>query len=327
MLEALALFVGGADACVTDPPYHLGFMNKQWDRGDLVFQPQTWCAVSDALKPGAHLIAFGGTRTAHRMTCAIEDAGFEIRDTLCWLHGQGFPKSRNIGDGWGTALKPAFEPIILARKPLSGGTVAANILAHGTGAINVEGCRVAVGDADARDVGRQITRNVRPEDGWGMNSVEAESGVCVVKPEGRWPANVLHDGSDEVLTLFPQSAGQQAPVKGTEPSATGDSGIYGHFDRVSAGMRGDRGSSARFFYCAKASATERKGSKHPTIKPLALMRWLVRLITPSGGVVLDPFAGSGTTGEAALLEGFMPILIECEAEYVEDICRRLGTTS
>lgn len=291
--------IKGVDAVVTDPPYYLasivkrfgsetsapaksggatgvygrassGFMGQKWDGGDIAFRPETWRLVYDSMKPGAHLAAFSSTRTYHRMATAIEDAGFEVRDMVSWLYGSGFPKSLDVSkaldkrgahdakawNGWGTALKPACEPIVLARKPLIG-TVAANVLEHGTGGINVDGCRVPY----------------------------APDKKQAVSAKGRWPANVVHDGSEQVI----------------------------------AGL----GSSARFFYHAKANAADRAGSKHPTVKPVALMRWLVRLITPPGGLVLDPFAGTGTTGEAARLEGMRAILIEIEPRYQDDIYRRL----
>jgi DNA modification methylase len=345
------------DACVTDPPYELAFMGRAWDQTGVAFDPDTWRAVFRVLKPGAHLLAFGGARTAHRMTCAIEDAGFEIRDTLCWLYGSGFPKSLDVskaidkaagaerikypgpyasrkpngssgvssvgmgdlnGDvsdpatdaarqwqGWGTALKPAHEPIILARKPFRG-TVAANVLAHGTGAINVDACRVATNDALGGGGEKAETSGKFTNEGWRrpwMDDPEASeafaakvrANVARAETLGRFPANVVHDGSPEVEAAF---------------AAFGDG-------------FGDSGSSSRFFYSAKATARDRADSKHPTVKPIALMAWLVRMVTPPGGVVLDPFAGSGTTGEAAMLEGFDALLIERDATHATDIRHRI----
>lgn len=364
-----------ADAVVCDPPYHLasivkrfgkagsapaqfgkdgafarmsrGFMGKTWDGGNIAGDPETWKRVYEVMKPGAHLLAFGGTRTYHRMICAIEDAGFEIRDCILWMYGQGMPKSHDVSkeidkragaerevigskiglpgyslkandtevhsrraygqftdadaectitapatddarrwEGWGTNLKPAWEPICVARKPLVG-TVAGNVLAYGTGALNINASRVPVdAQADARDIGRVINRNVRErDDGYGMNRHAADVVESVVRPEGRWPANVIHDGSAGVMEAF--------------------------------------GSAARFFYCAKATTSERGGSKHPTVKPLALMQYLCKLVCPPDGTILDPFAGSGSTGEAAILEGFNAVLIENEAEYINDIRKRL----
>lgn len=372
-------------ACVTDPPYHLtsivkrfgaagaspaqfgtdgayarasrGFMGKQWDGGDIAFRPELWAEVLRVLKPGAHLLAFGGTRTFHRMAVAIEDAGFELRDTLMWLYGTGFPKSHDVSkgvdaklgaergrvvprsviahqrnadnlrpymsdpnhttasgepasdagrqwQGWGTALKPAWEPIILARKPLVS-TVAANVLEFGTGALNIDGCRVG-------DDGGTKGCTTGPSNGILGDGLIGAFGKPV-PGLGRWPANVLHDGSDEVLTSFP-----------TDTRKTQN--VYGAMARGSDGAepRNDTGSAARFFYSAKASKADRAGSKHPTVKPVSLMRYLVRLVTPPGGVVLDPFAGSGTTGRAARDEGFDSTLIERELEYAADIDRRLG---
>lgn len=346
-LEVLAMLPEASiDAVVTDPPYHLksgnrGFMGKEWDGGDVAFRPETWAAVLRVLKPGGHMVAFSGTRTCHRMVCAIEDAGFEIRNQLAWIYGSGFPKSLDVSksidkmltgivrgaagkptrsgasfgqeyerneigppispeaaawQGWGSDLKPALEPICLARKPLSESSIARNVLRHGTGAINVDGCRAPMSANDASAIanmggfGRATWRgSPRVALSESLNNKVADA---VPHTAGRFPANVIHDGSDEVVGMFPAQAG---------------------------GTR----SAARFFYCAKASKRERAGSKHPTVKPVALIRWLVRLITPSGGTVLDPFAGTGTTGEAAICEGCNAVLIEREAEHLDDITRRL----
>ncbi|WP_238880465.1 DNA-methyltransferase [Achromobacter xylosoxidans] len=272
------------DAIVTDPPYELGFMGKAWDSTGIACSVEVWLEALRVLKPGGHLLAFGGSRTYHRLAAAIEDAGFEIRDQIMWIYGSGFPKSKNLDgawSGWGTALKPAHEPICVARKPLAG-TVAANVLAHGVGALNIDGCRV--GDAG-----------------------------------GRWAANVIHDGSEEVLQAFPEAKGQQGDLKETGRP------------RLSLGRFGDmppprahqarietETSAARFFYCAKASKADRGGGNtHPTVKPTDLMRYLCRLITPPGGLVLDPFMGSGSTGKAAILEGFRFVGCELQAEYIE----------
>lgn len=373
------------DAIVSDPPYGLSFMGKGWDYG--VPGQDFWIEALRVAKPGAHLLAFGGTRTFHRLVVAIEDAGWEIRDCLMWVYGSGFPKSLDVGkaidkaagaerevvgqggsncpgiaaggacscadrysdersmssktvhspatapatddakawQGWGTALKPAYEPIIMARKPLTS-TVAANVLKHGTGAINVDGCRVGAdrrinlssgtpgagrsrvcnqvdrGDgktADGRDLANLIA--------YGQQSKQRQPQEVI----GRWPANVLHDGSDEVTGLM--------------------------------------GDAARFFYCAKASKADRdegcdglttrkqdetrnegepggdnprnqgageRSNHHPTVKPTDLMRYLCRLVTPPGGTVLDPFMGSGSTGKAAMLEGFSFVGCELQPEYM-----------
>jgi site-specific DNA-methyltransferase (adenine-specific) len=364
-------------SCVTDPPYHLtankkggtgdasvnpnspagrsmistGFMGKTWDGGDVAFRPQTWREVFRVLKPGAYLVAFGGTRTYHRMVCAIEDAGFEIRDQLAWVYGSGFPKSLNLHgerEGWGTALKPAWEPIVLARKPLSG-TVAENVERHGTGALNIKGCRVPV-DAglDAAQI-RTMERGKRETgDGWGLSTI-AGGQTPVVRLEGRWPANLCHDGSKEALAAFPDSDGQQGDLAGHSRDRISN-GIFGDMPAArDAVARGDRGSAARFFYCAKADRDDRDagcedlprlesgmrsetsgqhitrrhgaappppcGNNHPTVKPTDLMRWLCRLVTPPAGKVLDPFAGSGSTGRGASLEGFGFVGIEREPTY------------
>jgi len=306
------------DSCVTDPPYHLtsivkrfatstepkgplykrlstGFMGQTWDGGDVAFTTEMWKEVYRTLKPGAYLLAFSAARNYHRMAVAIEDSGFEIRDQIMWIYGSGFPKSLNMGkqmdkklgnkriktgqvktharkgvavaeertainagsfgqeveeeitvgtsewEGWGTALKPAHEPIVMARKPIDG-SVADNILEHRTGAINIDDCRV--------------------------------------ENQNRFPANVIHDGLEEEW--------------------------------------------ARYFYCAKASKKEKGDTKHPTVKPVELMRYLVKLITPKKGIVLDPFAGTGTTGEACILENKKYYLIEAEPSYFKDMEKRLN---
>jgi site-specific DNA-methyltransferase (adenine-specific) len=332
------------DSIVTDPPYALvsivkrfgkpgsapakgneayarasaGFMGKQWDTGEVAFDPTFWAECLRVLKPGGHVVAFSGTRTYHRMVVAIEDAGFEVRDQIGWTYGSGFPKSHNIGEGWGTALKPAWEPVVLARKPIEG-TVAANVLKYGTGAINVDGCRVVAPDKTWGSGNRDSFREME-----GRSDRQTERyGEPDKNPGARWPANIVHDGSEEVLAAFPPSDGGGDIHRRSSPK-TG--GIYGEFsgedDRWSG--YGDAGSAARFFYTAKADADDRIGSKHPTVKPVDLMQWLVRLVTPKGGIVLDPFAGTGTTAEAAFREGMRCVLIEREEEYQADIRRRMA---
>jgi DNA modification methylase len=398
-LEVMAsLPENSVDAIVCDPPYHLttgkkggtgvaslnvnspagrsristGFMGKAWDGGDIAFQVETWAHCLRILRPGGHLVAFSGTRTYHRMACAIEDAGFEVRDMICWHYGSGFPKSLNVSkgmdkkagveradlgvnpsmvgrtkdkrggrligqgdadmelvcritapatdaakqwDGYGTALKPATEPICLARKPLIG-TVVENVLTHGTGALNVDGCRIEGTPEPTRfDPARHAHEGYR---------MTATGGDCADRAVGlgRWPANLIHDGSPEVRALFPDSG----PPCGSAKQHESQGSIAGS-PLAKAGSNasyvGDTGSAARFFYTAKADSTDRLGSKHPTVKPLDLMQWLVRLVCPKGGVVLDPFAGTGSTGEAAWREGMSAILIEREPEYQADIARRM----
>ncbi|OYV74578.1 MAG: hypothetical protein B7Z66_15970 [Chromatiales bacterium 21-64-14] len=338
-LELMAgLDANSIDSVVTDPPYGLSFMGKGWDHA--VPGIEFWTEMLRVAKPGAYLLAFGGSRTFHRMACAIEDAGWEMRDTIMWLYGSGFPKSHN-GPWGGTALKPAHEPIIMARKPLIG-TVAANVLAYGTGGLNIDGCRVPATD------------NVRFErEPGGVSRENWRKGTCVgpaiPTDLGRWPANVIHDGSEEVMAGFPDALGA------TSNGRKGVSGAcFGKFGAVEQKPgRGDFGTAARFFYCAKASRKDRNegcdylqpvhranGNKwtdqdyrvsrgerppsaesgprkntHPTVKPTNLMRYLCRLVTPAGGVVLDPFMGSGSTGKAALLEGFRFVGMEQDAKY------------
>lgn len=273
------------DAVVTDPPYGLSLMGKRWDYD--VPATEVWAECLRVLKPGGHLLAFAGTRTQHRMAVRIEDAGFQIRDMIAWVYGNGFPKSHNLqGDwqGWGTALKPALEPITVARKPLVG-TVAENVLAHGTGVINVDGCRVGPGEYVPGG------GNGKANNGGMFGGHETKGTRAIVEPhiQGRWPANLIHDGDSAADML---------------------------------------GVAARFFYCAKASKADRgDGNVHPTVKPTDLMRYLCRLVTPPGGIVLDPFIGSGSTGKAAVLEGFKFIGIEREAEYLEIARARIAAAT
>jgi site-specific DNA-methyltransferase (adenine-specific) len=371
------------DSCVTDPPYNLasiqkrfskpdaapakgaafqrhnkGFMGKEWD-SEVAFQPETWVEILRVLKPGAHLLAFGGTRTAHRLACAIEDAGFEIRDCIDWIYGSGFPKSHDLGQGRGTALKPAHEPIYLARKPFEG-TTSACVEEWGTGGVNIDSCRVPAVEVNPSIARRQSAPRRQGEGNWPtVENAEAFAAEHAGEALGRWPANLIHDGSPEVLELFPETKGQQGKGSTAPPPPRH---IFGTRARESNGTepRGDEGSAARFFYCAKASRADREegladleGRKrddsrnaeqpsmnggegnpynrgaaprknhHPTVKPTELMRYLCRLITPPGGIVLDPFMGSGSTGKAALLEGFSFFGCELEEPYIEIAERRL----
>ena len=420
------------DSVVTDPPYALEFMGKDWDRpwavtpgasvgyegrDDLRLPQhrdsrnancracggrqrgakrcecakpkwdrspaqdmqdfQAWCSLWTpellrVLKPGGHLLAFGAPRTYHRMAVAIEDAGFEVRDSLMWLFGSGFPKSHDIGkaidraagaerevvgtrtdvatriydmgegerlppviditapatpeaaewDGWGTAMKPAHEPIILARKPLSG-TVAANVLAWGVGGLNVDGCRVGMGDEyDPEKVQRQQSTNSVFGAG-GLVGTE----IPTYNAKGRWPANVILD--DTAAALLDQQSGfsTSPPTDSVITIKANDSiGTFKTKDRTRGNGHGDSGGASRFFYTPKADRHERPrvdGVSHPTVKPVDLMAYLVRLVTPRGGIVLDPFAGTGTTAEAATAEGCRTILIEREADYLPLIVQRL----
>lgn len=386
--------VDSVDAVVCDPPYNLTFMGKDWDRHATPAVYQEWCLTwahecQRILKPGGHMLAFGGSRTWHRLVCAIEDAGFEIRDSIAWLYGSGFPKSLDVSkaidkaagatrevvgskldlpgyhlsepgkdngvlggghglhvdpdarltasqvtapatdaaaqwQGWGTALKPAFEPIVVARKPLAG-TVAANVLAHGTGALNVDACRV--GDEQRVNPPRLTNAGVAMGDGW---RPDAQPTTAV----GRWPANVVLDDTvaDQLDKQSGNSTGGQSGTRRAGSEFGQSSGWNNHANRDTELTRyGDSGGASRFFpvfrYTAKAPTSERPtadGVAHPTVKPLELMRWLVRLVTPPAGVVLDPFAGSGTTGEAAIHEHKHAILIERDPEYVRLIVKRMS---
>lgn len=357
------------DCIVTDPPYEIGFMDKSFDKTGIAFRTDVWKEALRVLKPGGYLLAFGFSRTYHRMTCAIEDAGFEVRDCLMWIYSVGFPKSHNVGlgidklfgsenrgraipsasvhfpngkyaeekltgnkveeyvgktelgkkySGYGTALKPAYEPILMCRKPLVG-TVAKNVLEYGTGGINIDACRVSSNEDFSNVKPRDITklntkRNDETEEEAALRKKNGTEAVEEAKNKlislGRFPANVIHDGSDEVLELFEKE-------------------------------------NARFFYSAKASKKDRNegceslqekqyssdgrekeienafqrnksvsNNNHPTVKPTSLMRYLVRLVCPEGGTVLDPFNGSGSTGKAAILEGFSYVGIEMDPDYI-----------
>jgi len=408
---------GLADAVVTDPPYGLadhkpaqiaaavtawvsgdrehvpdgrGFMGRAWDA--FVPPPAVWDECLRVLKPGGHLLCFAGTRTVDLMGLSIRLAGFEIRDSITWHHGQGFPKNLDVSKaidraagaepiavgpmqsvqnhnlpgtgarfrnpdelngarievptqtapatdaarewaGWGTALKPASEPIIVARKPLVG-TVAANVLEHGTGAINVDACRVTAHARPARV--RSDDRSYRSGTyGSGRDAAGLTAGVT---DQGRWPANVVLSHGPEcngvcqpgcpVAELDAQSGNVKGATSNGKRAGTGFHANFG--EQAQQPGYNDQGGASRFFptfrYQAKAPTSERpkvNGKSHPTVKPLALMRWLVRLVTPPGGLVLDPFAGSGTTGQAAALEGMRAVLIEADPEHIGFIHKRL----
>jgi len=403
------------DAIVTDPPYELGFMGKSWDSSGIAYSVELWAECLRVLKPGGHLLAFGGSRTWHRIAVAIEDAGFDVRDSIAWLYGSGFPKSLDISkaidkaagaerevvtdivedlfgthevkrereaygigntsdtfsghadgamaretlpatdeakkwQGWGTALKPAFEPVVVARKPLVG-TVAANVLLWGVGGLNIDGSRIGRADGDNSSAGNR-TATFGTQDtqsgGDGSGGWEQNGG-------GRWPANIILD--EYTAGLLPESAatgsGKASGFRkgGGDGNSVGLAGTKNAADGFS-----DSGSVSRFFYVAKASKKDRnegledleaqrhsdrenaegvggdnprnrtneaKQNFHPTVKPTALMEYLIKLVTPPGGTVLDPFTGSGSTGKAALLNGFKFIGIELTADYLPIIEGRL----
>jgi len=396
------------DSIVCDPPYELGFMGKSWDSSGIAYSVELWQQCLRVLKPGGHLLAFGGTRTWHRLAVAIEDAGFEIRDNIAWLYGSGFPKSHNVAlgidkkqghanrgraiptaskyqasdieeknkltsnpveayeakseeaakwEGWGTALKPAHEPIVVARKPIIG-TVAENVLKYGVGGINI----------DATRIGTTVERWPKTRSyggGTEYSFTNTSQGVKYAQktgeaPEGRWPANIILDEHTAELLDKQSGVSKSKPEK---IGAKGGSGFGFFDDEKTANTLGrwpadNGGGASRFFYVAKASKRDRnegldelqlgkagavynqrpsgglnahlhgEDSKpaqnfHPTVKPTALMQYLIRLVTPDNGVVLDPFAGSGSTGKAAILEGKRFIGIELTAEYLPIIEGRL----
>lgn len=303
-------------AIVTDPPYGLKFMGKAWDHG--VPGVEFWQAVLRVARPGAPLLAFGGTRTAHRLVCAIEDAGWEIRDSVAWIHAEGMPKT-SVVDGYGQDLKPCLEWIVLARCPLDG-TVAENASRWGVGGLWIEGTRV-----EGTVTTNPKVRNARGF-GRGTGLVQGETGRDVVS-EGRHPANVVLD--EQCADLLDAEVGDL--ISGANPTSRASDKfrkVYGEFagQRECLPKRGaERGGPSRFYYCAKPSTSERgEYNTHATVKPLSLMQWLVRLVKPPrGGVILDPFAGSGTTGIAATREGLDFIGIELEADHVNIARRRI----
>lgn len=340
------------DSVVTDPPYELNFCGKAWDRTGIANDVELWKEVYRVLKPGGHLLAFSGSRTYHRMTCAIEDAGFEVRDQIMWVYGCGFTKSYNLSKamdreagvrgfegkgqvfgvgnkvpsrfhvpytapepiteaakkwaGWGTAIKPAHEPICVARKPISENTVAANQIKWGVGGMNVEACRVGEEVMAVRESTGEYVEGL--DRSMGKNTSKEVVGEAV----GRIPANFIHDGSEEVVGLFPTTSSGKGSFKAGD---YGQAGVTG-FSRGDFQGYGDKGSAARFFYSAKCGKKDRDegiggdakaveqhfldGSEvrgtayknpHPTVKPTEVMEWLIKLVTPKGGVVLDPFNG------------------------------------
>lgn len=431
---AASLGEHSVDALITDPPYHLasivkrfgapgaaapkygadgafqraakGFLGKAWDGGDVAFQADTWRAFLRVMKPGAHLAAFGAPRNAHRLACAIEDAGFELRDTVMWLFGKGMPKSHNVGRavdaklrglasspkgmrqaamgaayaptdgagkpdyaalgkrfarggrpkddaphdydnpwrGFGTALKPAYEPIIIARAPLSEDSVAANYLRWGVGGFNIDAARVPL--ADGEDGIEEWSEETRAENQpWASVAATGKRGKQSGHPaktntRGRWPAHVAHDGGAEVMERMPDTGPSSAVKREYDYSDRKRTRVlYGGKFHAENTYDDPGGSAARFFYCAKAGRAEREAgcaaaglpitassvagqyrNDHPTVKPLALMRWILRLIAPPGGLVLDPFCGSGTTACAAVLEDMRALGFDTEAGYL-DIAR------
>jgi DNA modification methylase len=382
------------DSIVTDPPYELGFMGKKWDSTGIAYNVDLWREALRVLKPGGHLLAFGGTRTYHRMTCAIEDAGFEIRDCIQWIYGSGFPKSMDISkaidkaagaerevvgskgqtgknstirrsaqvvqgyrpdgqeyaglqldyipitapatdaakqwEGWGTALKPANEPIVVARKPISG-TVAENVLQWGTGGINIDDCRIESDgeiiqqSGELQDMARSTINSGYDRKNKTMfrtGKPKERSGPA--NSQGRFPANVIFD--EEAAEMLDRQSGT---LKSGDNCVRRQEGYFmEHGGLGKAGdiqtTYGDSGGASRFFYCAKASQSERgEGNKHPTVKPIKLIKYLVTLVTPKGGTSLDPFEGSGTHGKACEELGFNYIGFESDEENYAIACNRI----
>ena len=374
------------DSIVTDPPYHLtsivkryskensapptsksmggafvrvskGFMGKEWDGGDIAFRPETWELALKLLKPGGYILAFSASRNYHRMAVAIEDAGFEIRDQMMWLYGSGFPKSLNLGNGWGTALKPAHEPIVMARKSLEG-TNKQNMEKYGVGGINIDGCRIEgevkhpPNNPDFRDAAKQAmakggvdklsfgqdrdapikrkttNRKSRSKDGvWtdGNSGMKAEgSQFADADPKGRFPANVMHGGLETEWAKYFYC-----------PKVSKSERNQGLEDFPVKKSKGGGGTSNDTWYeddvnsASGKFGSEKAPSKntHPTVKPQELMKYLCRMVTPKGGTVLDIFMGSGSTGMAAKDEGFDFIGIEKDKEYFQIAEQRIKVTA
>jgi DNA modification methylase len=385
------------DSIVTDPPYELGFMGKKWDSSGIAYSVELWQQCLRVLKPGGHLLSFGGTRTYHRVAVAIEDAGFELRDSIAWLYGSGFPKSLDVSkaidkaagaerevigkrtdghrgggngtfdddayewqksfditapstpeaqqwQGWGTALKPAFEPVIVARKPIEG-TVANNVLKWGTGGLNIDGSRIShTGRRSPAGADGKVKRTT------GNTYSEATTGEPFDTTQGRWPANIILD--PYTAELLDQQSGitKSGNIK---PHAQKHTTLYqgglAKMSEITGSHQGDSGGASRFFYVAKASKRDRnegleeleaepngvgalrdggresqpRQNFHPTVKPTSLMEYLIKLVTPPQGTVLDPFTGSGSTGKAAILQGFDFIGIEMTEDYLPIIEGRL----
>jgi len=317
------------DSIVTDPPYHLtsinkrfgkensapnkfgtdgafqraskGFLGKQWDGGDVAFRKDVWQECLRVLKPGGHLLAFSHSRTYHNMAVAIEGSGFEIRDQLMWIYGQGFPKSHNIGDGQGTSLKPAHEPIVMARKPFSENTVAENVLKWGTGAINIDDCRINTGD-QPKPAHRTFDTNQGEVFQFGENKYEPNQ-------LGRFPSNLIlgDEGNEDWRKFF------YCPKASTSDRNSG-------LDNMEENKVND-GRIASMDTPFQRGETLRKNT-HPTVKPTELMQYLIRLVTPKNGICADVFFGSGSTGKASIREGFKFIGIEKEKEYFDIAVRR-----
>jgi site-specific DNA-methyltransferase (adenine-specific) len=381
------------DSIVTDPPYELGFMGKSWDSSGIAYSIELWRECLRVLKPGGHLLAFGGSRTWHRLAVAIEDSGFEVRDSIAWLYGSGFPKSHNISIaidkqagamghrgqrfensglrrqgqdvpnpagieehetitaeaekwvGWGTALKPAFEPVVVARKPFAkGNTVAANVLEWGVGGLNIDASRISAADS--------FGGGAKGSSGFAANY--GGEGWVAGSDLGRWPANIILD--EFTAELLDEQSGTTTSGAAGKKASSGFPG--GGYDGDYSVPYGDTGGASRFFYVSKTNKRDRnegldglpqvrasamgyerglgdagegmfkdrnpqKQNFHPTVKPTDLMRYLIKLVTPAGGVVLDPFTGSGSTGKAALLDGYQFIGIELTEDYLPIIEGRL----
>ena len=390
------------DSIVTDPPYELGFMGKKWDSSGIAYSVELWQQCLRVLKPGGHLLSFGGTRTYHRVAVAIEDAGFELRDSIAWLYGSGFPKSLDVSkaidkaagaereviatrtlkdirggnyngsqptmehnytalatddakqwQGWGTALKPAFEPVIVARKAIEG-TVANNVLKWGTGGLNIDGSRISA------DMTEFYSKTGNPRSGkghlrsYGASGEFGGDGANPPSANGRWPANIILD--PYTAELLDEQSGQTKSGNIKPHASNNSSTIYGNGSGfqpdITGSHIGDSGGASRFFYVAKASKRDRNeglqeleakqvfgdeggtyqglsnsnkpsNNFHPTVKPTSLMEYLIKLVTPPNGTVLDPFTGSGSTGKAAILQGFDFIGIEMTEEYLPIIEGRL----
>ena len=354
------------DSIVCDPPYELGFMGEKWDSSGIAFQSKTWEKCFKVLKPGGYLLAFGGSRTFHRIAVAIEDAGFEIRDTIMWLYGSGFPKSLNIGlaidkrlgidnrtgnsnkgagskntavlntglnreyeerkaqnkyEGWGTALKPAYEPIIVARKPFKT-TVAENIMKYGVGGLNIDECRVEYGNETDNRIGTDAKAGGSKESLFGFFSNVKDKNIQMYKLNGRFPANVIHDGSEEATDNMQDASRYFYTAKASKKDR--EEGLEALPEGLLRRMRPDKDdNNPTGLNKEERFAPVVRKNFHPTVKPTELMQYLIRLVSPKGATILDPFMGSGSTGKAAMFENrerdanYKFIGIDLEKEYCE----------
>ena len=315
------------DSIVTDPPYGIEFLGKDWDKDTGAME--TWQECLRVLKPGGYILAFSAARTYHNLATNIESAGFEIRDQIMWLYSSGFPKAQDMGkaidkrngkqsdnewSGWKTALKPAHEPIVMARKPFKGSCID-NVLTHGTGALNIEDSRITVADDELKSFQKEWDRDSRGKMDYlkldGRETDYVGGSVKDYVPEGRYPSNVIGEVTDYQKFFYCPKVGRAERHVGFEPPETNGKGHTQMYGEEQAVLRKTNNLST--------------GNNHPTVKPVELMKYLVKLVTPEGGIVLDPFNGSGSTGMACVELGYEYVGCELDPNYVEIATNRIAT--